>query len=153
MPFCHLLGPAEPPADAGNAVSRNRFHISRSSQHDAAFRLTASNGFCCRPDKKWVITWLLGICSKVQNLMAHLREHCFNLLFIAKPGVVRADRDLHRPNSSMMIGSDQRFFRSSGVQEFRSSGVQEFRSSGVQEFSVGRGTKLQGEKADLNMKS
>jgi hypothetical protein len=44
-------------------------------------------------------------------------------------------------------------FRSSGVQEFRSSGVQEFRSSGVQEFSLGRAPKLQGEKADLNVKS
>src|SRR5580693_4764712 len=110
MPFSHLLGPAEPTADAGNAVSRNRFPISRPSQHDAAFRLTTSNRFCRRPDKKRVITWLLGICSKVQNLMAHLREHCFNLLFVEKPGMVRADRDLHRPNSSMMIGSDQCVF-------------------------------------------
>src|SRR5580692_11040128 len=41
--------------------------------------------------------------------MAHFLEHCFYLLFIEKPGVVRANRDFHRPNSSMMIGPDQRF--------------------------------------------
>jgi hypothetical protein len=43
-------------------------------------------------------------------------------------------------------------FRSSGVQEFRSSGVQEFRSSGVQEFRLGRSRKLQGQRANLNVK-
>src|ERR1700733_9410828 len=75
--------------------------------------------------------------------MAHFLEHSFNLLFIAKPSVVRANRDLHKPNFGVGVQGVQGV---RGVQEFRSSGVQEFRSSGVQEFEVARIAKLQAAK-------
>ncbi|HEX6563373.1 MAG TPA: hypothetical protein VF020_03765, partial [Chthoniobacterales bacterium] len=44
-------------------------------------------------------------------------EHCFNFLFIAKPGMIRANRDLHRPNSVVGVKGVQAKESGARIQE------------------------------------
>src|ERR1700740_2273326 len=49
--------------------------------------------------------------------MAHFLEHCFDFLLIAKPGVIRANRDLHRPNFVVGVQGVQQKESGARIQE------------------------------------
>lgn len=82
-----------------NPVRNDCFAIPGSTQDNTALTLTASDGFGGWSAEKGIIDRLSAIGAKIAHLMAELLEQGFDLFFVLKAGVVRADRDFHRTDT------------------------------------------------------